>query len=338
MDEFISHTSWMRDIPDGAPVMTLSIPGTHNSCCIDGPLGLAKAQDLDLPDQLNAGIRFLDIRLAHYHDNLFVHHDVVHMGKSYADVLTICSDFLRRHPSETILMSVEYESRFDSALGKFAPSQLFRKLSVGDSENWGENTRSFEDTFKSRTWEHIGNVPLFYNFTAAPCGSNSVATSPALTSETGLGELRGKIVLLRRFEGSDDVGLDLTYWPDNQRFRSAAPPFYDVEDRYQNPGEDDKFDFVVAHIEEAMSGDPEDLYITFSSAVDLTARGYAEAINPRLNDYLAGSSQGRVGIIVMDHFEEPRELVSNVIKKNFATGAASGQDGGRPSHDRRAGG
>ncbi|MGH3921883.1 MAG: phosphatidylinositol-specific phospholipase C domain-containing protein, partial [Pseudonocardiaceae bacterium] len=107
MGELISHTCWMRDIPDEAPVTTLSIPGTHNSCSVYGPLGFAKTQDLDLSDQLNAGIRFLDIRLAHYQNNVFVHHDVVHMGKNYADVLAICSSFLKEYPSEAVLMSVK---------------------------------------------------------------------------------------------------------------------------------------------------------------------------------------------------------------------------------------
>ncbi|MGH3590275.1 MAG: hypothetical protein ACRDRF_04495, partial [Pseudonocardiaceae bacterium] len=48
-------------------------------------------------------------------------------------------------------------------------------------------------------------------------------------------------------------------------------------------------------------------------------------INPRLNDYLSESPPGRVGIIAMDYFEEPRELVSNVIKMNAtaATDTAS---------------
>jgi hypothetical protein len=96
----------------------------------------------------------------------------------------------------------------------------------------------------------------------------------------------------------------------------VTPPFYDIEDRYQNPGDDDKFNFVVDHIEKARHGDPCDLYITFSSAVGLTARGYSKKINPRLNDHLAKSPPGRIGIIVMDYFEEPRELVSNVIKAN----------------------
>ncbi len=157
-----SHSSWMRDIPDDARVVSLSIPGTHNSCSVDGLLGFAKTQDLDLSDQLNAGIRFLDIRLSHYQDNLFVHHDVVHMGKCYADVLAICSNFLKQYPSEAILMSIKDEGRCDSALGRFAPSRLFGK-SRGDPMNWVIRSSSFEDAFKARTWEYVEDPSLFYN-------------------------------------------------------------------------------------------------------------------------------------------------------------------------------
>jgi len=193
-------------------------------------------------------------------------------------------------------------------------------LPIGNTASPGKNTRSFEDTFNAKTWECIEGIPLFYNFVAVPPGSNSTVTSPALTSETTLGDVRGKIVLLRRFEGSQNVGFDLSYWPENQCFRSAAPPFYNIEDRYQNPGDEEKFDYVVEHIEKASNGDPNELYITFSSAAGLTARRYSKKINPRLNDYLAESPPGRTGIIVMDYFEEPRELVSNAIKANITTG------------------
>ncbi|MGH3847195.1 MAG: hypothetical protein ACRDS0_38115 [Pseudonocardiaceae bacterium] len=99
---FIPQTSWMRDIPDETLVTLLSLPGTHDSGCIGGPLGFGKTQNLDLSHQLIAGIRFLDIRLAHYQNNLFLHHDVVHMEKSYADVLGVCADFLHWFPSETM--------------------------------------------------------------------------------------------------------------------------------------------------------------------------------------------------------------------------------------------
>jgi 1-phosphatidylinositol phosphodiesterase len=333
MDKFIVHSSWMRDVPDEARVLSLSIPGTHNSCSIGGIFGFTKTQDLDLSDQLEAGIRFLDIRLSHYMDNLFVHHDVVHMGKCYADVLSVCSSFLERHPSETILVSIKDEGRCDSLLGRFAPSRVFGK-SRGDPMHWVVRSSTFEDAFRARTWQHVADPSLFYNLAAPLPGAG--AASANLTYRTTLGEVRGKIILLRRFEAGSDVGLDLTYWPENMRFRSSTKPVYAVEDHWWDPGEEDKYKFIVTHIEEARRRDPKDLYITFSSAVNLHARGYSKTINPRLNEYLAQLPRGRVGIIAMDYFEEPRELVSNVIRMNLMAGATAGHSsgygssGGRP--------
>ena len=312
---FILHTSWMRDIPDDTLVTALSIPGTHDSACIGGPLGFGQTQNLDLSHQLIAGIRFLDIRLAHYQDNLYLHHDVVHMEKCYADVLDICSDFLKRFPSEVIFMSVKEENRFDSPLGRFAPSKIFGK-DRGDPKNWVIRSDSFEEVFKARTWQHCEDASLWHNLAAPRAGGGSGPPDPVLTSETTLKDVRGKVVLLRRFKGSSDVGFDLTYWPENRTFRSTAFPAHDVHDRFQGIRSEEKFELVVAHLEEAKKGDPKDLYITFSSAVALKARGYADVVNPRLNEYLAESSKGRVGIIAMDYFEDPPELVSNVIKMN----------------------
>jgi hypothetical protein len=331
MDKFISQGSWMRDIPDHARVTTLNIPGTHNSCSVGGLLGFGKTQNLDLHDQLHAGIRFLDIRLSHYQDNLFVHHDIVHMGKSYADVLTICADFLKQHPSEVILMSIKDEGRFDSGLGRFALSERFGRYR-GDPTNWVVRSDSFEEAFKARTWQHVENTSLFFNFPAPLPNEHSAADNPALTPQTILGQVRGKIVLLRRFEGGKDIGCDCTYWPENRRFRSARGLIYAVEDRYQDPGEEYKYKFIMDHIEEARRRNPKDLYITFSSAVNLRARGYSNTINPRLNDYLANCPEGRVGIIAMDYFEEPRELVSNLIRTNFATQSVARHNNGHDDH------
>jgi hypothetical protein len=141
-------------------------------------------------------------------------------------------------------------------------------------------------------------------------------------------EVRGKIVLLRRFEADQDTGFDLTYWPENMRFRSMTKLVYAVEDHWWDPGEGDKYNFMVTHMEEAKRRNPKDLYITFSSAVNLHARSYAKTINPRLNEYLAKSSQGRVGIVAMDYFQDPPTLISNVIKLNAMNRVTAGRGGG----------
>ena len=316
MADFVSRCSWMGDISDNARVTTLSIPGTHDSCSIDGPLGFAKTQNLDLADQLRAGIRFLDIRLAHYQENLFAHHNAVHMGKSWADILDICSNFLSKYPTETILMSVKEEGRFDTVLGRFAPSEAFGKPRR-NPENWVIRSHSFEDAFKARTWQHIEDPSLLYNFPPPLPDGRPVTINRALTPKTTLGEVRSKIVLLRRFEATPEVGFDLTHWPKNQHFTSNGTLTCNIEDCYRNPGEDNKYDCIIDHIEEARQGDPEVLYITFLSAVGVKAGRYSKIMNQYLNVYLAGLPKGtRVGIIVMDYFEQPRKLVSHVIKLN----------------------
>lgn len=202
--------------------------------------------------------------------------------------------------------------------------------------NWVVRSSSFEDAFMVRTWEHVEDPSLFYNLPSPIAVEGAVETN--LTSTTTLGEIRGKIVLLRRFEANRDVGFDLTYWPENMRFRSAKGLVYAVEDHWWDPGGDDKYKFITTHMEEARRRDPKDLYITFASAVNLSARGYSKTINPRLNDYLARSAPGRVGIVATDFFEEPRELVSNVIKMNFAAGATAGHGGGPSGHGQHSGG
>ncbi|MFZ0118959.1 MAG: phosphatidylinositol-specific phospholipase C, partial [Pseudonocardiaceae bacterium] len=310
IEKLIPRPCWMQDVPDDTPVTALSIPGTHDAGCTSSVLGLGQTQSLGINDQLDVGIRFLDIRLAHYQDNLFVHHDVVYTDNSYADVLATCSKFLQKNPSETILMSIMEESRLDSWLGALAPSEVLGALYRGHLVTVGKkNTRCFEQAVKDKTWEVIGDAPLFYNFAAGPSDGEARTSTSAFTSETTLGDVRGKIVLLRRFEGCDDLGFDLTYWPRNQTFTSATSPLYHVQDRYLGLTDDDKYNIIIAHLEAAKQGDPKDLYITFCSAVDLTARGYAQTINPRLSDYLATSPSGRVGIIVMDYFEDPPDLV-----------------------------
>jgi hypothetical protein len=128
---------------------------------------------------------------------------------------------------------------------------------------------SFEDISKTRTRKYAANSPLSYNFTVRSPDGDSMAMGHALASETTLREVRGKIVLLHRFEGSQDVGLDLIYWPEKQTFRSTAPSIRDVRDRYHGLADEDKYKLVVTRIEEAKCGDPRDLCITFKGAVEL---------------------------------------------------------------------
>jgi len=182
------------------------------------------------------------------------------MGKNYKDVLEICVDFLVRHPSETILMSVKEEDRFDGSFGDFAPSEVLSKLLRGEPES-RENARSFDDGVEEQTWRQVETAPPFYNYADSSSGGHPVTTAPAFTSATTLGDVRGKIVLLRRFEGGESMGFDVTYWLDNTTTRSSdengnprntAPLMYSIEDHYHDPG--DKYDLIITRRRRGRSG------------------------------------------------------------------------------------
>ncbi|WP_099049864.1 phosphatidylinositol-specific phospholipase C [Chryseobacterium indologenes] len=140
----IEMNSWMSGLQDNISISKISIPGTHDSGArVDPPVlsGTAKTQDLSIAEQLNAGVRFLDIRCRHIDNAFAIHHGAIYQNLNFDDVLNACYAFLNSHPSETIIMSVKEE---------YDPSN---------------NTRSFEQTFDAYVqknpskWDLGANIP-----------------------------------------------------------------------------------------------------------------------------------------------------------------------------------
>lgn len=104
-------TQWLTEVPDNVNPACLSIPGTHDSCAwVDPgliPEGAWKTQNLNIYDQLQRGIRFLDIRL----DNqLNCCHGPIDLNHNLDCVQTAVQLFLLRHPNEAVFMSIKHES------------------------------------------------------------------------------------------------------------------------------------------------------------------------------------------------------------------------------------
>lgn len=103
-------TRWMSALPDNILVSDLDIPGTHNSAALYEPIpATAKNQDFTIVQQLNMGVRYLDIRCRMIDNKFTIHHGIVYQNMNYDDVLTKCLKFLRDNPKETILMHVKQD-------------------------------------------------------------------------------------------------------------------------------------------------------------------------------------------------------------------------------------
>ncbi|WP_327709776.1 phosphatidylinositol-specific phospholipase C [Streptomyces sp. NBC_00464] len=99
---------WMSGIADATALQRLTIPGTHDSGArYGGPW--TECQNTTIAEQLNSGIRFLDVRCRITGDSFAIHHGASYQNLMFGDVLGACWDFLAQRPTETVLMRVKQE-------------------------------------------------------------------------------------------------------------------------------------------------------------------------------------------------------------------------------------
>ena len=167
---------WMKDLPDDLSLSAVTLPGTHNSGTKNADLGFVmKCQGTDIATQLQSGYRYLDIRLR-----------VAENGED----LAFCHDFAlcRSHwlPwSEALTATDVLRDCYQFLTAHPTETILFAvKQDHGD-----EPTAEFQTVLASILRE---NRDLW-------CLSEEVPT---------VGEARGKLVLLRRYEDAAGLGAD----------------------------------------------------------------------------------------------------------------------------------
>ncbi|KAL1838594.1 hypothetical protein VTJ49DRAFT_2490 [Mycothermus thermophilus] len=233
-------SSWMSNLSSSLPLSALSIPGTHNSPTCHVALPSVRCQAVPVVDQLNNGVRFLDVRVScppfnsssnnNNPDilpaiNLSLVHSafpVALFGRKYlSSLLSTLYDFLAAHPSETILLSLKREGT-----GKGTDADLAR----------------------------------FVHCHSRAAGSERWYTSPRIPT---LGECRGRIVLVRRYglhDSSvphDEAGIDGSAWPDNVADGMCGSGTIRIQDYYGvgNRGEiQTKIRFAQEGLERAAQG------------------------------------------------------------------------------------
>lgn len=309
-------SSWMSGLDDALTMAQLSVPGTHDSGTKKISAGPSHTQNFGIAQQLADGIRFLDIRLAKSSpktpdDPLQVNHGSVSCDITFGDVLNHCSVFLAANPREVIFMLV------NDAYGDATDPTVY-------------------DGFQA----YLGN-PAYQNLFC-------VSATPA---RLALSQLRGKVVLLRRFFAPDGVELGLNLqeqgknfagvgWPNkySYTFDTTTPDgqtTLHIEDQYKTHDTSQKMQAVSAALDKA-AATPADgtLYITFNSiafASGHTPYQYAwsvqGAMNPALEAYFSNkfansTSPARLGFVVLDFYNNETGHLDNrnvqmVIGTNF---------------------
>lgn len=194
---YVDGPCWMKYVNGNKYLDELSIPGTHDSstCSVDNDTepqtSLAKCQQDYIPTQLLEGIRYFDIRLGKNDDNddPGIDHGICYLLKKDGGFI---------HLSDVI-------GYFKTFLNENPSEALIMLVSRGNDEATDDSiTTAFANVMDE-------NPKLFYTSSRVPT----------------LNEVRGKIVLLRRFRLAGNSvdghtwGLDLTEWDDKIKAHSG---------------------------------------------------------------------------------------------------------------------
>ena len=268
--------NWMQDIEDNRLVCKMSIPGTHDTGAYTGNAWV-KTQDKNIEQQLNSGIRFFDIRLVYQNGVLkLCHSSYIFDATFVGDVLKTTVEFLKEHPSETVIMTIKQDYDLDKD-GATKYLGALQKALEGDRTLTPYMVKSFRADFT-------------------------------------LGDLRGKMLIISRDGRIMTPSGNIPRWPDNASFTSSiastngSSTAIHVEDHYKSRASD-KVSYVAQNIRKAQAAFSEpqnDWFITFTSSTGSWGIGIpantTNQIDPHVNNILKGNENFRTSGILVFNF------------------------------------
>lgn len=294
----INFKKWMAELDGDKNLFEYTLPGTHD--CVTQYVQFPKkfrCQNLNIYEQLNIGVRALDIRVKSLDNRLGMVHGVVKAFNNpgvnsnqmdMGDVLTRVYRFLAENPSETVVF--QFKNDLNNEREKCF-NNLFYTYIKGNEDKWFLENR----------------VPT-------------------------LDEARGKIVLLRRCKMDEEneeftdenTGLDFSEWveqdtavpePLTLETNSTDNAVFVIQDRFKYKPEERWEECLKPFLDsmEAFSGTYVINY-TSTAGGNLGPQGNATILNPLFMDYPL-SKDKYYGTIYFD-FPDTK-LTAKIIEHNF---------------------
>ena len=196
-----SYADWMKSLDDSLSLREVNMPGSHDTMALYSIADLAgQCQSLSLEEQLNLGVRFLDIRLKEENNKLKAVHGFIDQKASFAQITKVVESFLNKHTNEFLIMSIKEEAAASSS------------------------SLSFEDCLKTYL------------------GSDKYLKDTLLPEKVG--DVRGKVILLSRYQNSTIGVPAYSEWKVSTSFTMSENDIY-VQDTYQITSKEQKQNEIV---------------------------------------------------------------------------------------------
>ncbi len=296
-------TDWMSHLDGNIKLGQIGIPGTHDSGTFYGGTNLikevAQTQNWNIMEQLQNGIRFLDIRLSDDGNPrpvcyFQVRHGPATFGCFKDRVMYDINNFLTSYPNETIFMSIKHEQH---------------------------------PILKNTTF-NSGRFEKEYVYS-----SDSKFHQKPIDASTQLKDVRGKIVLFNRDENRT-IGIN---WNEKMAIQDDYKLSYECTEIPLGPfgsqrtcGPHVGYDYpkkyravkglLVSAVDKNKSP-PRQLWVNFTSAVGTEAdpfsiKGNADWVNREVKTFIGQANQSVRSIIIMDYPDRTPGLIKSIVEHN----------------------
>lgn len=277
--------NWMSYLPDSKNLSELSIPGTHDSGATHGG-DFAAAQTLTITEQLESGVRFLDVRCCLVGEAFTIYHGSINQDLAFGDVLQACREFFAKHPGEVIIMRIKQEH------------------SEASSDDFCKIFNTYLDS----------NNDIFYDVSKHSLPSLGEARGKIVLLNTFEDPGDDNIVQGILFDSKKNCNLE----DGNTKCGNSMCPI-EVQDRYENLSGNAKWSYFAPFLDYAKNGDPNTLYVNFASGYNgliPSISSVSEVMNPKLLQFFDYLKVGRYGIIAMDGIDN-FDFCNRIIATNF---------------------
>lgn len=321
-------SNWMSAYDDSTPVQALSIPGTHDSLTWNVPAYVApfvKTQDFPFFDQLNYGVRFVDLRIGILKGRIRMYHAsyLLDSTAQLEDIFWGLYHWLDSHPTESVLVCIKVDNGNNTAALQRQVYDLI--TSPETSDYWVWNT----------------TLPLL-----GQARRKLIPILRLVLSPDNIPDYRPVGVSVARGWRDNYPNITLTYYESTDGYGNTHSQQLFIEDLYNPQAEDeeagveDKFEALKTHLDlaAATAATPDfqtSWFIGFASgyngllttpselALGSTIPYTIIGVNPRVLEYLISKRGQYFGVIMFDYYGANLSLANATLGWDLVSGTSN---------------
>ena len=282
--------AWMSCIPQNVFYTMLSVPGSHDAATSSAML-IAKTQNKTIAEQLELGVRALDLRPSAT-DNLEIKHGSVGTGVTLAQAIESMRSYLEKNPTEFIYAMIHLEGSTNESKTKNWSNKVYALVKAAVDGGYALEALSKG----AKLADYKGKIIFIYRDDLT--GDNQIYNAAKVAWNDNI----ARTVKVRGTNGNEINDFFISY-----------QDIYESSDLGENTGgisgyfaqkggvknNNDKVSMVKKYIDDATGSKDQRLIFNFASYSGGSVSDRAKAIMPSVNSYIV-SKKNRLGVILAD--------------------------------------